>query len=209
MRIQVLSEPVPLSVRCPTNSVLTCRVRCAVLRSEPLQVLEYHPGGHYHTHHDSPMPPRYLTFLYYLTDVQAGGETSFPLADMDFEHWEEGHPKGWRTIRRGPEDKWNLSYVHNCHRSVFVPPKKGRALLFYSHLDAWCWEGQQWGCKLGELDRYALHGGCDVLKGVKFAANNWINVEDDPKTAGLKRSKRAKELVPDTIVLPHLQHLEL
>ena len=27
---------------------------------------------------------------------------------------------------------------------------------------------------LGEMDEYSLHGGCDILKGEKWIANNWI-----------------------------------
>merc|ERR1711924_107775 len=124
--------------------------------SEPLQVLQYHPGGHYHTHHDSvPGTPRYLTFLYYLSEVEQGGETCFPLADTEFEVWDEDRPtpEDWGNIMDSPEDRWNLSYTANCHRSAYVTPKKGRAILFYNHLSARCFEGQQWGCELGEMDK--------------------------------------------------------
>jgi hypothetical protein len=59
---------------------------------EPLQVLQYHPGGHYHTHHDSvPQTPRYLTMLFYFSEVEDGGETCFPLADTEFELWNENN----------------------------------------------------------------------------------------------------------------------
>ena len=179
--------------------------RFVIEDGEPLQVVEYHPGGHYHAHHDS-VPrrlPRYLTFLYYLTDVPSGGETCFPLADTEYDEWEDDTPKGWSRIIRGAEDRWNLSYADNCHRSAYVSPQKGRAVLFYNHLSASCVEGQQWGCKLGPLDPYSLHGGCDVAEGIKWAANNWINVEDDHKRAGLKRAARKKLPIQDTIVLPH------
>jgi len=27
---------------------------------------------------------------------------------------------------------------------------------------------------LGNLDKYSLHGGCDIKKGSKWIANNWI-----------------------------------
>ena len=27
---------------------------------------------------------------------------------------------------------------------------------------------------LGDLDRYSIHGGCDVIKGEKWIANNWL-----------------------------------
>ena len=42
-----------------------------------------------------------------------------------------------------------------------------------------------------------------MRKGIKWAANNWINVEDDPKRAELKIAARKKALIKDTIVLPH------
>ena len=40
-------------------------------------------------------------------------------------------------------------------------------MLWYNHLlsdDHW----------LGERDDLSLHGGCDVIKGYKYIANNWI-----------------------------------
>ncbi|CAG06911.1 unnamed protein product, partial [Tetraodon nigroviridis] len=71
--------------------------------SEPLQVVRYEEGGHYHAHQDSgPVYPetacthtrlaanastpfetscRYITVLFYLNSVEGGGETAFPVAD--------------------------------------------------------------------------------------------------------------------------------
>uniref|UniRef100_A0A5K1UMI5 Transmembrane prolyl 4-hydroxylase n=1 Tax=Macaca mulatta TaxID=9544 RepID=A0A5K1UMI5_MACMU len=71
--------------------------------SEPLQVVRYGEGGHYHAHVDSgPVYPeticshtklvanesvpfetscRYITVLFYLNNVTGGGETVFPVAD--------------------------------------------------------------------------------------------------------------------------------
>jgi hypothetical protein len=44
--------------------------------SEPLQVVEYFPGGHYHAHHDSSQyTPRYLTLLYFLTVTRTVTQT--------------------------------------------------------------------------------------------------------------------------------------
>jgi hypoxia-inducible factor prolyl 4-hydroxylase len=155
-----------------------------VQESEQLQVVQYYDGGHYHTHHDSTeYTPRYLTLLYYLTDVEEGGETAFPMADTNVTTWnEEGlTPEGWGGITYTAEDKWNLSYTANCHRSVYVKPTKGKAILWYTHLSASCPTGQEKGCKLGPLDPFSLHGGCDVHKGIKWIANNWINVAADKK----------------------------
>ena len=52
--------------------------------SEPLQLLKYNPTEFYKTHHDqnspqaSPWGPRVITVLFYLSNVEEGGETNFP-----------------------------------------------------------------------------------------------------------------------------------
>jgi len=38
---------------------------------------------------------------------------------------------------------------------------------------------------LGDLDRYSIHGGCDVIKGEKWIADNWL-------TAPTKHSSHIK-----------------
>lgn len=55
---------------------------------EHLQILKYEAGQHYKTHHDfishhvnRQCGPRILTFFIYLSDVEEGGETNFPLLD--------------------------------------------------------------------------------------------------------------------------------
>ena len=40
---------------------------------------------------------------------------------------------------------------------------------------------------LGPVDRYSLHGGCDVIKGEKWIANNWL-------TAPNKNSKHIRSI---------------
>jgi len=148
---------------------------------EPLQVLRYQPFGHYHAHYDGQDPKEYpntkcchldlesqpyncrlcrlATIIYYLNDVEGGGETAFPVADK--KNFDE---KEFRERRGG--DLYNLSkYCHNS--SLVVKPKKGRAVLFYNHnLDNKGW--------LGEMDKQSLHGGCDITKGIKWMANNWL-----------------------------------
>ncbi|CAB1315241.1 unnamed protein product [Coregonus sp. 'balchen'] len=121
--------------------------------SEPLQVVRYEQGGHYHAHHDSgPVYPetacthtrlaantstpfetscRYITVLFYLNSVEGGGETAFPVAD-------------------------NRTYEEVVRYLLCV---------------AVCWVGEQ--------DEYSLHGGCVVTRGTKWVANNWINIDPD------------------------------
>ena len=61
-----------------------------------------------------------------------------------------------------------------CHKSnIRVKPEKGKAILWYSHIidDDTGW--------LGDADPYSVHGGCDVKKGRKWIANNWISVSEN------------------------------
>jgi hypothetical protein len=41
------------------------------------------------------------------------------------------------------------------------------------------------------------------LKGVKWSANNWINVKDDPNKIKKIKAARMETPVLDTIALPH------
>ena len=67
-------------------------------------------------------------------------------------------------------DIHNLSkYCRNS--SVVVPPEKGKAVMWYNHdIDDHGW--------LGDPDERALHGGCRVIRGVKWIANNWITAPE-------------------------------
>ncbi|XP_061730334.1 transmembrane prolyl 4-hydroxylase [Nerophis ophidion] len=153
--------------------------------SEPLQVVRYEEGGHYHAHHDSgPVYPetacthtrlaanastpfetscRYITVLFYLNSVDGGGETAFPVADN-------------RTfdevclIQNGVD---LMDTRRNCEKSnLRVKATKGKAVFWYNYLS----DGKGW---VGEQDEYALHGGCVVTQGTKWVANKWINIDPD------------------------------
>ena len=52
-------------------------------------------------------------------------------------------------------------------------PKKGATIFWYNHFVD---EESGW---LGPRDDLSFHGGCDVIKGIKWAANNWINAGKD------------------------------
>jgi len=126
---------------------------------EDLQVLRYEVNQHYHIHHDYFDPTlhrgflqgdgrnRFITAFFYLTDVERGGETCFPMTD----------------------DPRPITDYSDCTRGLRVPPKRGKAVIFYSLLA----DGQ----RNGGLDVASWHGGCDVHNGTKWAANYWITLK--------------------------------
>lgn len=153
--------------------------------SEPLQVVRYEEGGHYHAHHDSgPVYPetacthtrlaantstpfetscRYITVLFYLNSVEGGGETAFPVADN----------RTYDEVCLIQNNVDLLDTRRNCDKSnLRVNPTKGTAVFWYNYLS----DGRGW---VGEQDEYALHGGCVVTHGVKWVANKWINIDPD------------------------------
>lgn len=164
--------------------------------SEPLQVVRYEEGGHYHAHHDSgPVYPetacthtrlvantstpfetscRYITVLFYLNFVEGGGETAFPVADN----------RTYDEVSLIQNDVDLLDTRRNCDKSnLRVKPTKGTAVFWYNYLS----DGKGW---VGEQDEYALHGGCVVTRGTKWIANKWINIDPD-----YQRQARYQQLV--------------
>lgn len=152
---------------------------------EPLQVVKYTKDGHYNAHYDSQpvmnqshvkcchlelslLPHcrvcRYATVLYYLNDVDEGGETAFPVVDeKTFDR------KTYLDTMK--VDKFNL--MQYCHDgNVVVTPQRGKAVMWYNHFVD---EETGW---MGEMDEYSLHGGCGLWSGVKWIANNWITSAD-------------------------------
>lgn len=162
-------------------------------KSEPIQLVKYNPGGHYHAHIDTSddtsdetanLPCcfqmhcgasentakwseccrlcRYMTAMYYLSDVEEGGETAFPLADMPNDLYEE------KVANKEGDDWYNLSkYCYNS--TLVVTPRKGSAIIWYSHF-----VDEETGY-LGNVDKRSHHGGCDIIKGTKWIANNFIS----------------------------------
>ncbi|KAM3877705.1 transmembrane prolyl 4-hydroxylase [Diretmus argenteus] len=153
--------------------------------SEPLQVVLYEQGGHYHAHHDSgPVYPetacthtrlaantstpfetscRYITVLFYLNSVEGGGETAFPVADNTT----------YDEVSLIQNDVDLLDTRKNCDKSnLRVKPTKGTAVFWYNYLS----DGRGW---VGEQDEYSLHGGCVVTHGTKWVANKWVNIDPD------------------------------
>lgn len=154
--------------------------------SENLAMGMYEPGGHYHAHLDSNEESRhvpccfqtncsdnedkevenkdccrlcrYVTVLYYLNNVEEGGETAFPFADLSFQ--------GMMKIRNGLH--WQNLTSH-CHDStVVIKPEKGKAIMWYNHFV----DGKGY---ISAVDKRSYHGGCEVIKGTKWIATNWIS----------------------------------
>ena len=77
----------PKNVWLPVSS----RVSLSLHHGEPFNVLRYQHGQKYDSHYDTFDPESYgpqssqriASFLLYLTDVEAGGETHFPLEGRD------------------------------------------------------------------------------------------------------------------------------
>ncbi|XP_065120645.1 transmembrane prolyl 4-hydroxylase isoform X2 [Paramisgurnus dabryanus] len=104
---------------------------------------------------------RYITVLFYLNNVEEGGETTFPVADN----------RTYEEASLIQNDVDLLDTRKHCDKgNLRVKPTKGTAVFWYNYLS----DGRGW---VGEQDEYSLHGGCVVTRGTKWVANNWINVD--------------------------------
>uniref|UniRef100_A0A670YZ44 Prolyl 4-hydroxylase, transmembrane n=1 Tax=Pseudonaja textilis TaxID=8673 RepID=A0A670YZ44_PSETE len=158
-----------------------------VEHSEPMQVVRYDQGGHYHAHMDSgPVFPetacshtklianesapfetscRYVTVLFYLNNVTGGGETTFPIADN----------RTYEELSLIQNDVDLRDTRKHCDKgNLRVKPLQGTAVFWYNYLP----DGEGW---VGDIDEYSLHGGCLVTEGTKWIANNWINVDPNKR----------------------------
>uniref|UniRef100_A0A0D3C9F0 procollagen-proline 4-dioxygenase n=1 Tax=Brassica oleracea var. oleracea TaxID=109376 RepID=A0A0D3C9F0_BRAOL len=130
---------------------------------EGLQVLYYEEGQKYDPHYDYFVDEfntknggqRMATMLLYLktlnskyrSDVEEGGETVFPTANMSFS-----------------SVPWYNELSECGKKGLSVKPRMGDALLFWSmRPDA-------------TLDPSSLHGGCPVIKGNKWSSTRWMHV---------------------------------
>lgn len=121
-----------------------------VSHQEDLQILRYAQNEYYQAHYDSSQSDgsrRHSTVLLYLTDVEEGGETSFP-----------------HTGNINPEfAEQNGPYSACATGHLSVKPRKGDAILFYTFSED------------VEMDKLARHMGCPVLKGTKWTGTIWTH----------------------------------
>lgn len=122
---------------------------------EGLQVLHYEVGQKYEPHFDYFLDEfntknggqRMATILMYLSDVEEGGETIFPDANVN-----------------SSSLPWHNELSECARKGLAVKPKMGDALLFWSmNPDA-------------TLDPLSLHGGCPVIRGNKWSSTKWMHV---------------------------------
>lgn len=73
--------------------------------SESFQILRYEPSQYYNTHHDMAphqnnlaCGPRILTFFLYLSDVDEGGETAFPMLNINVKP-KRGRALLWPSVK--------------------------------------------------------------------------------------------------------------
>ncbi|ONK64023.1 uncharacterized protein A4U43_C07F21310 [Asparagus officinalis] len=128
-----------------------------VEHGEGLQILHYEVGQKYEPHFDYFLDEfntknggqRIATVLMYLSDVEEGGETIFPSANVN-----------------SSSLPWYNELSECGKRGLSVKPKMGDALLFWSMKpDA-------------TLDPLSLHGGCPVIKGNKWSSTKWMHVNE-------------------------------
>ena len=131
---------------------------------EKLQVLRYEIGGKYESHHDFYQPH--------------GAKSAEEAEEMWRNKWnknwnraatfflylhdtEEGGETVLPRANGGPQP----ASMRDCTKGLRVKPKRGSAVLFYDMKPN------------HQTDDYSLHGGCPVVKGVKWAAPQWLHVK--------------------------------
>lgn len=130
-------------------------VQVPLNKFEYMQVLKYQKGQFYKEHYDATQRqagsltgPRIMTFFFYLSDVEKGGETYFPLLDIKIPA-KKGKAVLWanvntRNITRAVID----SNTKHEAKSVLKGSKYGANLWFYNYDYRTV---ARWGCsELGE-----------------------------------------------------------
>ena len=148
---------------------------------EALQIQKYEKKQLYQPHYDysaavqSSINFRFATVLMYLTTPLEGGETIFPLVEKRLEpdgvavpyYNSTGNFKKQSCRDEVMCDASNYSHYKEmphccCSETLRVKPAKGRVLLFLPRLAN------------GESDKRTWHGGCPIVKGEKFTAQQWV-----------------------------------
>eukprot|EP01065_Artemidia_motanka_P049770 TRINITY_DN834_c0_g1_i1.p2 TRINITY_DN834_c0_g1~~TRINITY_DN834_c0_g1_i1.p2 ORF type:complete len:364 (+),score=89.87 TRINITY_DN834_c0_g1_i1:66-1157(+) len=117
---------------------------------EPMNVLLYGENQHYDSHHDYFDPSMY------------GKQTTNRMATL-FVWLADTEEGGWTTLPRANGRPMPRNYKQAaCQQGLQCKPLKGAGILFYGMRPD------------RSLDPYSLHGGCDVVRGKKWAGALWF-----------------------------------
>lgn len=165
---------------------------------ESLQLQRYKVKQMYQPHYDyssaikeETMNYRSMTFLMYLTSVSSGGETIFPLVEEIGASDHEGQSVLYKSgllnkttckdrLVCSPETfrEYYSEFPHCCcSESLKIKPIAGRAILFFPR-----------GVN-GEGDKRTWHGGCPIINGTKFTAQQWIHSDEIVHKGGIETAE--------------------
>ena len=146
---------------------------------EGLQLGRYSVGQKYELHIDTQeRASRPATLVVYLSDVEEGGETAFPMTKDNRYICEDGI--------------WHCCSGGKVQDGIRVPPVRGNAVLFFSHQIT------------GEVDNGSWHGSCQVIRGEKWIAQRWFHFHPQRKTPYLTDASSDGVLAsPQSILSPH------
>ena len=134
-----------------------------VFQGELVQLLHYEVGQYYKPHHDYfwEPNPRAATVLLYLSEVEEGGETNFPLGhiERDYKLNHNGSLRHPNSCNNGIGDIDGKGSKAKGDSVMRVRPKRGSALVFWGV-----------GCGYMKFDELSLHEGCPVEKGDKWSS---------------------------------------
>lgn len=100
---------------------------------------------------------RFVIIILYLNDVVEGGEIVFLVVD---------------DLKKYNLRNYLVILNKKCYEvSLLIKLKKGKVVMWYNYFLEY--DGVNY---MGKVDVFLLYGGCDVLEGVKWIVNIWINV---------------------------------
>ena len=83
------------------------------------------------------------------------------------------------------------SHEYCSKGNLVIKPERGKAIIWYNHLI------NNEGTWIGGLDNAMYYGHCDVNKGEKWIATNWINIDGDGDNE-LRAWKKGSNLISHT-----------
>jgi len=140
---------------------------------EDPQVLHYEKGQFYAAHFDygdfGPKNQRVATILFYLSDVEGGGETHFPRSEGRLLN--KSRSLSQETVAGSTaEGEAESSGACDPPAGLAVKPVKGTAILFFN-MDPQC----------ALVDEDALHEGCPVIQGDKYSMTVWMHQQSETR----------------------------